>query len=116
MKTTRDLGTYHLRVVFTDGRGYIERWDTGMRFTGGTTWVSPLNATPMKPVWESEEDLVNTILFAYLDGNSSCECNRLDNIARANGEDDPDNECGETLELASLTIIGPDGSERGIYP
>lgn len=107
-----DLGTYHLIVKFADGRGYIEKWNTGRRFCKGTTEVSPLGADLIKPTWESEEDLLETMFFMYTDGNYSCDCNRILFLARAANEPEPEEvDCGETIQLESLTAIRPDGTE-----
>lgn len=112
----KDLGTYHLRVEFVGGRGYIEEWSTGMRFTDGNGRESPLNATRIPPAWDSEEDLIRTMVYMYLEGNYSCDCNRARFLARANGQDEPERvECGETIVLQRLTLIRPDASEELIW-
>lgn len=109
---TRDLGTYHVRAVFEDGRGFIMRWPTGMRFSHGTIEFSPLDATLIPPTWESEEDLFGTILFMFTEGNYDCDCNLGDFLARAAGEDDVDLPCGNTIRLSRLSVIRPDGTEE----
>lgn len=38
----------------------------------------------------------DTLEFGWSDGNYGCDCNRALFFARANGEDEPDIECGET--------------------
>lgn len=115
-RATRDLGTYYVRVIFEDGRGYIEEWDTGHRYTRGTGGWSPLDADPISPSWEDEADLIAGILYQYLDGNYSCDCNKRDFLARAYQQPEPtENPCGETLLLRSLTLIRPDRSEELLW-
>jgi hypothetical protein len=113
----KDLGTYHLRVEFADGTGYIHAYYTGQRFTGGDTHVSPLEATRMPPVWESEEELFHCMEFEYLENNHSCDCNRKLLLARAYQQPEPEDlSCGETIILKRLTAIRPDGSEVVLFP
>lgn len=108
-----DLGTYHVRVRFTDGRGFIMQYGTGARYTGGRYEVSPLDAMRAPPIWTSEQDLADSVLFNFTEGNASCDCNKLLYLADAAQEERPDDPpCGETLELAELTLIRPDGTER----
>jgi hypothetical protein len=107
----RDLGTYHLRVVFTDGRGFIETWSTGLRYERGDSSASPLDARPIHPTWESELDLFQTMIYSHTDGNMGCDCNRLMMLARAanNPLEWDAVECGNTIKLASLTAVRPNG-------
>ena len=72
----RDLGTYHVRVEFADGRGWIAEFGTGGRYTDGTDLVHPLSASRIDPCWSSEADVVQTILWQYTEGNYGCDCNR----------------------------------------
>ena len=112
-----DLGTYHVRVELEDGRGWISKWNTGRRYTGGTQDESPLDAGPMLPVWSCEEDLFNSMLFIFTEGNYSCDCNKTLFLARAYQQDEPDDPpCGDTMTLARLTAIRPDGTEKILYP
>jgi len=111
----QDLGTYHLKVEFEDGRGYIQKFSTGMRFTHGRNNCHPLTARPIKPTWESEEDLLDTMKFMYLDGNYSCDCNKKLFLADASQTDVTDGECGDEIRLKRLTVILPNGSERGLW-
>lgn len=107
-----DLGTYHLRVIFTDGSGYIEQWRTGRRYSHGRGEVSPLHARLIQPTWSSEDDLLHSMEWAYTEGNYSCDCNRILNLAHAHQRPEPDDvECGDSIILATLTAIRPDGSE-----
>lgn len=108
----KDLGTYHARVEFTNGDGYISKWGTGARYTHGSEHDHPLSAFRIGCEWESEADLLNTMRFMYLHGNYSCDCNRLLSLARSKQQDEPENTpCGNTLRLKRLTAIRPDGSE-----
>lgn len=114
MSIERDLGTYYLRVEFTDGRGYISRWGTGARYTGGTPEVSPLEAGRIGCTWSDESDLFSTMKFQYLENNWSCDCNRLLDLARAYHQEEPEDtgSCkGTSIFLKRLTAIRPDGSE-----
>ena len=45
--------------------------------------------------------------FIWAEGNYTCDCNRALFFARANGEDDPDQECGDAA--FSLRVLGEDG-------
>lgn len=117
----RDLGTYHIRVKFTDGMGFIYQWTTGRRYTHGSCSCSPLTADQIPPGWEDEADLLHTMRYMFTEGNYACDCNRrmfLDQAAQKyleTEEDEEDGEdpypCGQTLILESLTVIRPDGSE-----
>ena len=90
---TTTTSNYRLHVEFTDGRQYTE---------------------PLEPGYGNKEDkIVATILWQYLEGNYSCDCNRLLFYCRYNNLDEPfDPPCGETMQLKSLTLIRPDGSNR----
>lgn len=110
----RDLGTYHFKVEFEDGRGFIYRWDTGMRFTHGRSYSHPLNTAPIKPAWESEEDLFNTAEYMFTEGNYSCDCNKnlfLADAAQESSAWDHDNDCGDKIKLKRLTAIRPNSTE-----
>lgn len=112
----KDLGTYHVKVEFENERGYIQEYSTGLRFTHGDDSVSPLTATMMVPIWESEEELIHCIVFSYTENNYSCDCNRRLFIARAYQEDEPeDRGCSEDIKLKRLTLIRPDATEEVIW-
>jgi len=114
MSQTKDLGTYHVRVEFEDGQGFIYKWGTGRRYMYGRGPCSPLGATTIKPGWVDEQDLFKSIVFIFTDGNYSCDCNKRAFLARANQEDEPERDadiCGDTILLKRLTAIRPDGSE-----
>lgn len=107
-----DLGTYHLRVELEDGRGWIDTWHTGARYTGGTVDHSPLTASRIGCIYESESALFQNMAFMYTDGNYSCDCNKRLFWCRAQQLDEPaDSACGDTMRLKRLTAIRPDGSE-----
>ena len=89
----KDLGTYRVRASFTNGAIAVTEWTTDCR------------------VWDSEEDVFDTMRFIWTDGNYSCDCNRGDFIARTAGLPDPDLKCGHTLALITLTAIRPNGTE-----
>jgi len=111
-----DLGTYHLRVNFDDGSGYFQRIDTGRRYTDGKGSCHPLTAQVIEPLWDNETEMIDSLLYLYLKGHYSCDCNRAAFLAAAHGKTDPDVPCGETLRLNCLTLIRPDGTECVIYP
>lgn len=111
-----DLGTYHVRVKFKDGRGFIMRWNTGRRYTHGMNDVTKLDAGLIPPHWKSEDDLFGTIRYIFIDGNYSCDCNLAMFLANAEQEPDPDLDCGGTIVVDTLTAIRPDGTEQDIYP
>jgi len=108
-----DLGTYHVKVELKNACGYIHTWGTGRRFTEGNGGVYPLTADAIEPPYESEEALKAAIIYLYVEGNYSCDCNRALFSAEANGGELPEDfPCGEEIKLARLTLIKPDGSEE----
>lgn len=107
-----DLGTYYLRVELQDGRGWIDQWNTGARYTNGSAEHSPLTATRIGVIYESEADVFASMVSMYTDGNYSCDCNKTLFWCRAQQLEEPaDVECGDTMTLKRLTAIRPDGSE-----
>jgi len=109
---TKDLGTYHVKVTFQDGRGYIYTWRTARRYTKGTANVSPLDAEIIPPPFENEQQVLEAILYNFTEGNYSCDCNRLNFLEDAHQQsrtEDP--ACGNTIKLSSLLVITPDGRE-----
>ena len=111
----KDLGTYHVRVELEDGRGWIQKYNTGARYTHGRECFSPLTATRMNPIWDSEEDMIGTIVFDFIENNASCDCRKKQALAAANQENEWDDECGDTMPVKRLTLIRPDGGEKTIY-
>jgi hypothetical protein len=113
----KDLGTYHLRVELEDGRGWIETWNTGHRYTDGMQEATKLDASLIRPIWDAEEGVLEAMLFMYMDGNYSCDCNKLLFLARSQQQPDPEeNPCGDSLVVKRLTAIRPDASEVVIFP
>jgi hypothetical protein len=113
----RDLGTYHLRVELADGRGWIDTWNTGARYTNGSAEHSPLSAYRIKPLYDTEADLFDNMRFMYTDGNWSCDCNKTLFWCRSQQLSEPDESvCGDTMVLAKLTVIRPDGTEHALWP
>ena len=112
---SKDLGTYHVKVELADGRGWIQTYYTGARFTRGRSDCYPLVSLRMRPVWEDEDHLIRCILFQFLEGNYSCDCNKQIFLANANQEDEYDDECGDTMPIKRLTLIRPDGEMKTIY-
>lgn len=107
-----DFGTYHVRVEFTNGDGYISKWDTGGRFTHGSDSNHPLTAEFISPTWDSEAEILRTIEFMYTDGNYACDCNRKLFLARAKQQPEPvEDRCGDTLKIKSLRVLTPDGRD-----
>lgn len=113
-----DLGTWHVRVVLSDGRGFITRWGTGSRFYADVPWdgdTCGLNGTRHPPAWSDDEELLSTIQFMFLGGgNYSCDCNLLaflDDVAMVPPEQRIDHRCAHDLTIATLDAIRPDGSE-----
>jgi hypothetical protein len=111
----KDLGTYHVKVELADGRGWIQTYHTGARFTGGREHCHPLNSLRIRPVWGDEDKLIDGIRFQFLEGNYSCDCNKKIFLANANQEDLDDEECGDTMPIKRLTLIRPDGDMKTIY-
>lgn len=113
---TKDLGTYHVKVQFTNGDGFIYTYNTGLRYTNGTDGISPLSASLIKPTWPSEDELLRSMVFMFTGGNYSCDCNRLNFLDDAHQRPrKAGNDCGDTLVLQRLTAIRPDASEVVIY-
>lgn len=113
----RDLGTYHVCVRFSEGRGFIFRWNTGARYTDGTVHVSPLSASRIPPGYEGEEDLAGLVVYQFREGNYSCDCNLRDFLADAAQKPRPLTECGDELvdAMTSIDLIRPDGSKFRIW-
>jgi len=117
---TRDLGTYHLRVILEDGKGWIQTYYTGCRYTHGTDdgrhETTKLDADPIRPTWNNEEELFETMVYMYTIGNYSCDCNKKLFYARAHQLEDPEGEqCGKTMPVKSLTAIRPDRTEVVLF-
>jgi hypothetical protein len=113
---SKDLGTYYVRVELADGRGWLQRWDTGQRFTDGDVSYKPLSASRIPPTWGSEQELFETIDYMFLEGNYSCDCNKRLFLARASHEEEPEeSHCGDTLKIKRLTVIRPDATEHVLY-
>jgi hypothetical protein len=132
----KDLGTFHLRIEFKDGRGYIQRWDTGARYTHGCRNVTRLDAQRIESVHDDVDDLLDTMLYMYTEGNYSCDCNKMIFWRRSQQLPDQDDEtgakrcqllgvigdeqgsrflyeeCGDKIELGKLTAIFPNGEEK----
>ncbi len=52
---------------------------------------------PQTTDWhDADADGAGSDLFWWTDGNGGCDCNRANFFARAGGEPDPDEVCGET--------------------
>lgn len=115
---TKDLGTYHVLVELVDGRGWIQQWDTGMRYCNGSGDCHPLTERykPIAPTYINEDDLIRNILFMFIDDNYSCDCNKRDFLADAEQKDRAiDAACGDTLVIKRIILIRPDGSEKELY-
>ncbi len=112
----QDGGTFHLKVEFENARGFIYRINTGWRFERGTADVHPIDAKPIPPVWENEEELISATVFTWTEGNYSCDCNRHAFIADAYQEErDENGPCGHELNLKRLTLLRPDMTEQVIW-
>lgn len=109
----KDLGTYFVRVTLWDGRGWISSIHTGWRFTNGSGDESPLNADPISPTWEDEDELIQCLLFQYQENNWSCDCNRRLDLHRAYQLPEPedgDNKCSgseATIRIKRFEILNP---------
>jgi len=112
----KDLGTYHVRVEYENGKGHIDMWNTGVRFIYGGEYHHPLTAKVIQPTWENEVGLLKSILFIYTKGNYSCDCNRRIMCAQAEQKPEPgDNPCGNEFTLKRLTVIRPDLTETILW-
>lgn len=114
---TRDLGTYFLKVELVDGRGWIQEWNTGGRYTRGSGGESPLDADYILPTYDTEEDVFRNMRYMYLEGNYSCDDNKTLFWCRSQQIEEPESTpCGNKMVLKSLTAIRPDRSEVVLYP
>lgn len=114
---TRDLGTYYLRVELADGRGWIQGWETGGRYTNGSENQSPLDAMRIQPGWENEAEVLRSMTYQYLEGNYSCDCNKTLFWCRSQQLEEPEHPpCGDTMVLKKLTAIRPDATEIELWP
>jgi len=107
----KDLGTYHVRIELENGKGWISKWDTGGRFTHGTENESPLEASYIHPTYENEEELIKNILYMYLEGNFSCDCNKNLFLSRAYQIKEVTSCCGHNMKIVTITMIRPDNSQ-----
>ena len=64
---------------------------------------------------KDEQSLIDRELFWWLEGNGSCDCNRILFSNRENNLPEVDTTCGDTIELVSITLIRPDTTEKIIY-
>lgn len=114
--TGYDLGTYHVRVVLNSGDGFIYTWETGARYTDGNGGIHPLTAQRIVSHWRGEQELFGTMLFAFTEGNYSCDCNKRIFLARASRSEEPEElECGDLLAIRELVAIRPDGTEFNLF-
>ena len=106
----RDLGTYHVRVELSAGGGWIALWTTAGHYTCGTLDCKPLTAQWIPPIWDTEEEVLDGIRYQYLEGNESCDCNKLMSLARSLQQADLiETPCGDTVTIQRLTVRCPDG-------
>ena len=113
---TTDLGTYHVRVMFTNGTGYVHAIHTGRRYTNAAGNVSSLTTRSIAPPFASERELFDSLRHQFLKGNYSCDCNRRTFLDEAAGVTASiEHPCGQSLTLQSLTAIRPDGTECSLY-
>ncbi len=112
----KDLGTYWVRVELKGGCGWLHKFETGQRYTNGNSEVSPLNAQRILPTWESESELISTIIYMFTEGGCSCDSRKLVYLAEAYQRPVPyDPPCGDEMPVVKLTLIRPDTTEVLIY-
>lgn len=112
-----DLGTYHVKVFLNDGRGFLEKWDTGGWYGGGSGDIAPLNARRFCSPYSDEADLIYRIVYQFTEGSSSCECSlkgQLDKAARCY-DSQRSYGCGDDLRVQKLILVRPDSSEIKIF-
>ena len=106
----KDLGTYHFKVWYSNGKAHIFRVSAGRRYERGYGDDYPIDAKMIPPTWESEERLVSTIIFGLTD--NGCDCNKLLNWERSQQmESDREYPCGDEWQVTKLVMVRPDGSE-----
>jgi hypothetical protein len=113
VRVAKDLGTYYLRVELSDGRGWIERWNTCARYTDGTFHVTHLTAQRISPLWDDEQEIFHGMMFKMLE--NSCDGDFEGKLAAAQQEDAPEHICSDHLIVQRLTAIRPDGTEAVLY-
>lgn len=112
----KDIGTYWLRVEFEDGRGYLEKWETGRRYTHGEESWKPLEGSLIDAPWADEQEIFYAMEYQYIYGDCSCDCNKSIFLAKAYQQDEPEAlPCGDTMTLRRLTAIRPDGGESVLW-
>lgn len=103
----KDLGSYFIKVELENERGFISKIDTGHGFTKGSFDCSPIDASPITPTWTNEEELIDSMLYMWLEGNSSCDCNVRLMVSMAYQEEKGSFCCGENLTIKKLPFIKP---------
>jgi hypothetical protein len=111
----KDLGTYHVRVELSNGRGFISKWSTGLGFCRGSNGFSPIDAERIVPPWEDSQDVIDSIVFYYVDGNGGCNLSLFLQDAYPSEDIEDDDDDGN-LTVTALTIIDPAGVETPIPP
>lgn len=104
MTAVRPPATYWSRCELLDGRSFLISWNLDQESREGSGRV-----------WKDEQALFESILSMFTDGNYSCDCNKdlYCHYALGGSYDDFDfPRCGDTLRMAKLTVIRPDGSEE----
>lgn len=113
---TQDLGTYYLKVLFHNAKGYYYQINTGSKLiVCGSDGDYSLDSTFRDPPYKDEEDLISNVVWYFTEGNQGCDCNHGWSIARAEGREDPDLPCGETLKISQLILVCPNREEKIIY-
>lgn len=112
---SKDLGTYHLLVELANGKGFIEKWNTGYRFSHGNEEYTIPNATMIPPVYSDEDQVFRSMVFFYTEGNGACDCYKTSAISQSINEEDKDIPCDETMPVLRLTAIRPDASRIVIF-
>lgn len=118
---TKDLGTFYVRVEFESNGGFLYKWTTDARYTGGDETWHPLDAHRTEPLYETADDVFHAVSYMFTEGNYCCDCNLRMFMDRANGcekeydDDDPNGDpypCGHTMKIKRLSLIHPDGSSQ----
>lgn len=117
IKPAKDLGTFYLKVELEDGRGWIDTWETGGRWYDMRHDHAKIDAGWIKPTYRTRQEVLDSMLWMYLNGNYNCDCNKTLFYSRAYDiEIDEENiGCGDTMVLKRLTAVLPGGKEKIIY-
>ncbi len=108
-----DLGTYYLKILLVNGKGWIQTWFTGRRYSNERHGCFPLDAFEITPTYRNEKEVFLNMKYMFLEGSYSEECNK--DLFLSNVYNEEDLPSWDSLDIQSLTAVRPDGSELVLY-